>query len=108
MAEILTIILVWIKDHIGMIFSGVAGAIVGAILFDGTVKQKFMSFIVGFIMAQCLAEPTSRLFFNGEMIGAFSFCIGISGMTLAKILLIYIDKLAKTKAGIEDKKEGKE
>lgn len=102
MAEILTLIVTWIKSHIGMIFTGVAGSIVGAIIFDGTVKQKFMSFIVGCIMAQCLAEPASKIFFNGEMVGAFSFCIGVSGMTLAKILLIYIDKFAKNKAGINN------
>ena len=108
MAEILLIISVWVKDHIGMIFTGVAGSIVGAILFDGTVKQKFMSFIVGCIMAQCLAEPASKMFYNGELVGLFSFCIGVSGMTLAKILLIYIDKIAKNKAGLNDNyKEGK-
>lgn len=105
-AEILTLIAMWIKNHIGMIFMGVAGSIVGALLFDGTMKQKFMSFTVGCIMAQCLAEPASRVFYNGELVGLFSFCIGVSGMTLAKVLLIYIDKLAKSKAGITNEKEG--
>ena len=107
-AEILALIVVWIKDHIGMIFTGVAGSIIGALLLDGTMKQKFISLVVGFIMSQCLGEPASKLFYNGEFVGAFSFCIGISGMTLAKILMIYIEKLANSKAGLNnDYKEGK-
>lgn len=102
MTEILAIMAVWIKEHIALIFSGVAGSIVGALLFEGTAKQKFMSFVVGCIMASTLGSSASKLFYNGEMVELFGFCIGISGMTLAKILLIYIDKFAKTKAGINE------
>lgn len=107
-AEILALIAVWIKDHIGMIFMGAAGSTVGALFFDGTTKQKFMSFSVGCIMSLCLADPASKILYNGELVGLFGFCIGVSGMTLAKVLMIYIEKLAKSKAGInDDYREGK-
>lgn len=105
MNEILMIVLTWIKSHVGVIFAGKAGSIVGAILLDGTAKQKVMSFFVGSMMAFTFAVPVSEALYNGNGAFVFSFCIGISGMTLAKILMIYIDKFASSKAGIE-KKDG--
>ena len=107
MAEIFTIIGAWVKGNLGLIFSGSAGAIIGAILFKGTIREKFMCFVVGAMMSQCLGEPASQIFYNGQYAGLFGFAIGLSGMTLARIIQNATEKHSRIKLGIEDdKKEG--
>lgn len=102
MAEIFTIIGAWVKGNLGLIFSGTAGSVIGGILFKGGAREKFICFTVGLMMSLCLGEPVSKIFYNGEYASVFGFAIGLSGMTLARIIQSAINKHSKIKLDVNN------
>lgn len=96
------IILGWVREHIGVLFMGLAGAVVTlfAVPSNGW-KEKISSFIVGIVLASALAPAAANFLTGGKGAAIFGFVLGLGGMTIAKIIIKTVEK--KAKLTIEEK-----
>lgn len=100
--ELLDKIAAWINSNLGLIFMGIAGSTITALITpQKRVKDRVISFIVGVILCCSLSDHTANFLTHGDYVGLFGFVYGMGGMTLAKMILIAIEK--KGKAEIESK-----
>ena len=95
-------ILDWLKAHVGVIFMGIAGATVTALVPSGKpLADRIIGWIVGVILCASLSTPTADLLTSGSYVEVFGFIYGMGGITLAQMLIKLIEK--KTKVEIESK-----
>lgn len=90
------IIYSWIKANIELLFMGLSGAIIGALVSDKPLKDKFVSFVVGFLLACSLSPYIAEWFSNGKYIGGYGFILGMGGITIARMIRTAIDNRAKS------------
>lgn len=91
----LEMIISWFKNNIEVVFMGIAGCSISALISDKSYKEKIVSFLVGFILALALSGYTANALTDGAWQGAFGFIYGLGGITLAKMIHKFIEKRAK-------------
>ena len=104
--DFIAIFLAWLKEHIGVVFMGIAGATVTALTpSEKRVIDRVSGWIVGVILCAALSAPTASFLTSGDYVEVFGFIYGMGGMTLAKMLLKAIEKRSKveleSKTGIK-------
>lgn len=100
--DLMTVIAAWMKEHLGVVFMGVAGATVTALTpSQKRIADRVIGWVVGVILCAALSAPTAKFLTQGEYVEVFGFIYGMGGMTLAKMLIKAIEK--KTKTEIESK-----
>ncbi|ADO14446.1 AB1gp75 [Acinetobacter phage AB1] len=100
--DFVSMILEWLKAHVGVIFMGVAGATVTALVPSGKpLAERVISWVVGVILCAALSTPTADLLTSGGYVEVFGFIYGMGGITLAKMLIKAIEK--RSKVEIESK-----
>lgn len=104
--DFIAIFLTWLKEHLGVVFMGIAGATVTALTpSEKRVIDRVSGWIVGVILCAALSAPTSSFLTSGDYVEVFGFIYGMGGMTLAKMLLKAIEKRSKveleSKTGIK-------
>lgn len=86
----------WIKNHLGIIFMGFAGATVTSLVpSNKPLGERVVSFFVGIILCVSLAPHTANFLTNGNYTEVFGFIYGMGGITIAKMILKAIDKRSK-------------
>ena len=100
--DFLEIVSTWLKDHVGMLLMGVAGATVTALTPSEKSKtDKVLGWVVGVILCASLSHPTAEALTSGRYVEVMGFIYGMGGITLSKMLLKLLDR--KAKAEIEAK-----
>ena len=95
-------ILDWLKAHVGVIFMGIAGATVTALVPSGKpLADRIIGWIVGVILCAALSTPTANFLTSGNYVEVFGFIYGMGGIALAQMLIKAIEK--KSKVEIESK-----
>lgn len=86
----------WFKNHIGVVFMGVAGATVVALMpSNKSFKHKCAEWVIGIILCAALSTPTASVLTSGAYVEVFGFIYGMGGITLAKMILKAIEKRGK-------------
>lgn len=90
-------IAIWFKTHIAEILMGIAGATVTALITpQKRLLDRVIGWIVGVILCTALSNPTAQFLANGHYVELFGFAYGMGGITLAKMILLAINKKSKT------------
>lgn len=98
-------VLLGIKSHLHVIFTGTLGATFGFMLSQEPMKDRLIGFFCGFILCIVFAEPASHVLANGNYPELFGFILGAIGKSSAETgLEILRGKFLKALDGI--KKEG--
>lgn len=87
---------VWFKSNIEVILMGAAGSTIGALISEKPYKERFISFLVGFILCVSLSDYTALFLTGGKYTGLFGFLYGLGGITIAKMILTALEKRGKT------------
>lgn len=82
--DFLTQVLLGIKSHLHIIFTGTLGATFGFLLSQEPVKDRLIGFFCGFILCIVFAEPASHVLANGSYPELFGFILGAIGKSSAE------------------------
>lgn len=77
-------VLLGIKSHMHIIFTGTLGATFGFLLSQEPVKDRLIGFFCGFILCIVFAEPASHFLANDAYPELFGFILGAIGKSSAE------------------------
>lgn len=103
-------VLLGIKSHLHIIFTGTLGATFGFLLSQEPMKDRLIGFFAGFILCIVFAEPASHFLANDNYPELFGFILGAIGKSSAETalqiirgrVLKTIDRINKDKDGDDD------
>ncbi|EOQ73459.1 hypothetical protein [Acinetobacter lactucae] len=80
-------VLVGIKSHAHILFTGFLGAAFGFLLSKEPIRDRWVGFFAGFILCVVFAEPASHFLAGGKYPELFGFALGAAGKSTAEALL---------------------
>lgn len=105
--DFLAQVMLGLKSHMHIIFTGTLGATFGFLLSQEPVKDRLIGFFCGFILCIVFAEPASHFLANDAYPELFGFILGAIGKSSAETgLQILRGKVLNTLDGIRKDKDG--
>lgn len=99
-------VLLGIKTHLHIIFTGTLGATFGFLLSQEPMKDRLIGFFCGFILCIVFAEPASHFLANDTYPELFGFILGAIGKSSAETgLEIFRGKFLSTIRGVKQNGE---
>lgn len=96
---VITVLLNWLNDHLGLVTMGLMGAFLAFILNEDKFKDRAIGFCAGFILCIALAEPVANLLAGGKSVNVFGFLLGAIGKSTAELLLNWLRGMLLKKLG---------
>lgn len=100
-------VLLGIKSHMHVIFTGTLGATFGFLLSQEPMKDRLIGFFCGFILCIVFSEPASHFLANDAYPELFGFILGAIGKSTAEAgLQLVRSKFLKTIDHYDKDKDG--